>query len=102
MMLSSGESRIELRTVAQHRPQDVDTSAGQGDQRLVVPLARRPLAIIECPGVWGATEAREGRLVEDLLEPPVAAHPAVVARAFSGIAGRRSQASEGGELVGAG
>src|SRR5829696_1534969 len=103
MMLSSGESRIELRTVAQHRPEDVDPSAGPGDQRLVVPLALRPLAVVECPGLRRATEAREGRLVEDLLEPPVAAaHPAVVARAFSGIAGRRSQAGEGGELVGAG
>ena len=88
MRLSSGDSDVELCTVPHRRPQDVDPSARQGDQHLVVSLALRPFAIVERPGLWEAAEAREGRLVEDPLGDPVAsALPAVVVGAFSGVAG---------------
>ena len=67
-----------------------------------MPFALGPLAIVEGPGGGRSTEAGEGRLVEDLFKQLVAAaHPAVVARAFAGVAGGRHEPGVGGEVIGA-
>ena len=69
MKMSSPERRrFEGRSVAQHRPQDIDATARQGDQGLGVPLALRSLAVVESPGGGCAAETSKGRLPEDPLE----------------------------------
>jgi hypothetical protein len=50
MKLSSGDRGSELGSVPQHRPQDVDAAARQGDYGLLVPLALGSLTIVEGPG----------------------------------------------------
>src|SRR5215211_3503107 len=95
MKMSSPERRrFESRSVAQHRPQDVDPSSGERDEGLGVPLALLPLAIVEGSGVRRATQAGESRQEEDALEE-VVAHP------LAGVASGRDQTGVGGELVGA-
>src|SRR5215212_8199786 len=103
MKMSSPERRrFESRSVAQHRPQDVDPSSGERDEGLGVPLALLPLAIVEGSGVRRATQAGESRQEEDALEDLVAStHPAVVAHPLAGVASGRDQTGVGGELVGA-
>jgi hypothetical protein len=92
MKMSSRRSGLEGGPVPQHRPQDVDPSAGEGDQRLSVLLALGSLAIVESSGFWGAAHAGEGRLVEDPLEKLVSpAHPVVVSLPLAGVVGRRDQ-----------
>src|SRR5215210_5791763 len=103
MKMSSPERRrLKSRSVAQHRPQDVDPSSGERDEGLGVPLALGPLALVEGPGVRRAAQAGKSREEEDALEDLVAStHPAVVARPLAGVAGGRDQTGVGGELVGA-
>jgi hypothetical protein len=103
MKMSSPERRrFEGCSVAQHRPQDVDATARQGDQGLGVPLALRSLAVVESPGGGCAAETSKGRLPEDPLEdliPPT--HPTVVAATFAGVMGSRYEPGIGGESIGA-
>lgn len=103
MKMSSPERRrFEGRSVARHRPRDVDPSAGQSDQSLGVPLTLRSLAVVEGPGLRCAAEAGEGRLPEDPLEDLVAAtHPTVVTGSFTGVVGGGDQPGVGGEPIGA-
>src|SRR3954447_18101758 len=103
MKMSSRRTVLERGSVTQHRPQDVDPPAGEGDQGLSVLFAFSPLAIVESPGLWGAAQAGKGRLVEDPFKDLVATtHPAMVAHPLAGVLGRRNQSGVGGELVGAG
>src|SRR5215204_200689 len=103
MKMSSPERRrFEGRSFAQHRPQDIDATARQGDQGLGVPLALRSLAVVESPGGGCAAETSKGRLPEDPLEdliPPT--HPTVVAGTFAGVMGSRYEPGIGGESIGA-
>lgn len=104
MKMSSCGGSLKGYPVAQHRPQNVDPAASQGDQSLSVSLTLSSIAIVEGPGVGRATaQAGKGRLVEDPFEDLVAAaRPVVVAGAFAGAVGRRDQPSVvGGEPVGA-
>jgi hypothetical protein len=80
MKMSSCRPALEGGPVAQHRrPQDVDPSASEGDEGLGVPLTLSPLAVVEGPGLRGAPQAGEGRVVEDPLEDLIApTHPTVV------------------------
>jgi hypothetical protein len=67
-----------------------------------VPLALGPLAVVEGPGLRGATQAGEGRVVEDPLEDLIAStHPTVVTGALAGVVCSRHQPGVGSELVGA-
>jgi hypothetical protein len=75
MKMSRRRPSLEGGPVAQHRPHDVDPPAGEGDQCLSVLLALSPLAIVEGPGLWRATQACERRLVKDSFEKLVAAAP---------------------------
>src|SRR5436853_317873 len=68
-------------SIAKHRPEHVDASAGERDERLVMTLAFPPLAVVK-----GATDrvlqGAEGRLVQDALQILIAAErPAAAARA---------------------
>src|SRR5215208_316661 len=103
MKMSSPERRrFEGRSVAQHRPQNVDPPAGQCNQGLSVPLALSSLAAIEGSGLRRATQTGKRRLVESSLEDLVAtSHPFVVASAFAGVLSGGDQPGVGGELVGA-
>src|SRR5919112_3486683 len=67
MKMSSRRALLELGSVTQHRPHNVDPPTRQGDEGLRVPLALRPLAIVESPGLRGTAQAGKGRLVEDPL-----------------------------------
>ena len=103
MKMSSPERRrFEGRSVAQHRPQDIDATARQGDQGLGVPLALRSLAVVESPGGGCAAETSKGRLPEDPLEDLIpSTHPTVVAGTFAGVMGSRYEPGIGGESIGA-
>src|SRR5215211_5659215 len=103
MKMSSPERRrFKSRSVAQHRPQDVDPSSGECDEGLGVPLALLPLALVEGPRVRRATQAGESREEEEALEDLVAAtHAFVVAHPLAGVAGGRDQTGVGGELISA-
>src|SRR5438445_6853988 len=59
-------------TIAQHGPQDVHATAGEREERLMVPLSLPALACVE-GAARGAGERAERRLVEDPLEALVAA-----------------------------
>ena len=67
MKMSSRRALLELGSVTQHRPDNVDPPTRQGDDGLRVPLALGPLAIVEGPRVRTTTQAGKGRLVEDPL-----------------------------------
>jgi hypothetical protein len=103
MKMSSCRPGLEGGPVAQHRPQHVDPPASESDEGLGVPLALGPLALVEGPGLRGATQAGEGRVVEeDPLEDLIApAHPTVVSYSLAGVAGGRDEPGVSGELVGA-
>ncbi len=76
MKMSSCRAGLEGSPVAQHRPQNVDPSARQGNEGLrSVPLAFSPLALVEGSGLRRATQAGEGRVVEDPFEHLVAPAP---------------------------
>src|SRR5215207_2075 len=99
-MSSPNRRRFEGSPVAQHRPQDVDPPAGEGDQGLSVFLAFPPLAVVEGSRLGRAAETSESGLVEDPFEQFVpAAHPFVVANPFAGVVGRRHQPGVGCEPV---
>jgi hypothetical protein len=101
MKMSSRRPALEGGLVAQHRPQNIDPPTCQSNESLGVPLAFRPLAIVESPGLWCAAQAGKGRLVEDPLENLVSSsHPFVVADPLAGVAGRRDKPCIGGEPVG--
>ena len=101
MKMSSCGSGLEGSSVAQHRPHDVDPPTRQGDQSLGVPLALSSLAVVEGPGLRGATQAGKGRLVEDPLEDFIApAHPAALADSLAGVSGGWHKTGVSGELIG--
>ena len=86
MRASSGELEVLLEGLpaVEHGPEDVDASSGEGEDGLVMAFALAPLAV---PSVRagrgrrtssegaavGMAEGAEGGLVEDALEPLVAA-----------------------------
>src|SRR5215217_3085650 len=101
MKMSSRRSGLESGPIPQHCPQDVDSSPGEGDQRLGVLLALGSLAVVESSGLWGAAQAGKRRLVEDPLEKLVSsAHPVVVSLPLAGIVGCRDKTCVGGQPVG--
>jgi len=103
MKMSSPERRrFEGCSVAQHRPQDIDPPAGEGDERLGMPLTLPSLAVVEGPGLRRAAQTGEGRLVEDPLEDLVATtHPAIVADPLAGVMGCGHQPGISGEAISA-
>lgn len=81
---------------SRHR-QSQEGADGQG---LDIPLVFLSLAAVEDPGLWGATQAREYRLVENPLEGLVAAtRPAVVFHPLAGVVSGWNQPSISGELI---
>jgi hypothetical protein len=102
MKMSSRRWSFERSPIAQHRPQDVNPSPGQGDQGLGVPLALFPFAVVERSGGRRATQTGKSRLVESSFEDFIATpHPTVIAGAFARVVGSRHQPGIGGELIGA-
>src|SRR5215210_2691576 len=101
MKMSSPERRrLKSRSVAQHRPQDVDPSSGERDEGLGVPLALGPLAVVEGPGVRRAAQAGKSREEEDALEDLVpSTHPAVVAHPLAGVTSRGDKTCIGSEPI---
>jgi len=69
MLWSSGFAvmGIEAPALCEHGPEDVDSSSGEGDERLVMALSVASLAFIE-GAADRIAEGAEGRLVEDPLE----------------------------------
>jgi hypothetical protein len=65
MKMSSRRALLELGSVTQHRPHDVDPPTRQGDEGLRVSVALGPLAIVEGPRLCTTSQAGKGRLVED-------------------------------------
>ena len=108
MKLSTRRSGLEDGPIPQHCPQDVDSSPGEGHQRLGVLLALGSLAVVESSGFWGPAQAGEGRLVEDplrLVEDPLeklvsSAHPVVVPLPLAGVVGCRYKTCVSGQPVG--
>ena len=89
MKRSSRRAALERGSVAQHRPQDVDSPASERNQSLGVPLAFAPLAVVEGSGFRWTAQAGKRRLVEDPLEGLVPSpHPAVVTHPLAGVTGR--------------
>ena len=88
-------------SIAKHRPEHVDASAGERDERLVMTLAFPPLAVVK-----GATDrvlqGAEGRLVQDALQILIAAERPAEEADFTGLAKHGSEACSGGERVGTG
>lgn len=72
MTLSSRDGRFEHRLVAQHRPQDIDSSPGEGDHGLMMSLALAPLAVVEGSRLR-ISETSERGLVADPFDNLVAA-----------------------------
>lgn len=102
MKMSSRRSGLKRGSVAEHRPEDVDSSARRGDHGLGMPLTLGPLAVVEGPGLGNGAHTGEGRLVEDPLEDPVAAAAlAMVAHPLARVPGGGEQPGLGGEPVGA-
>ena len=62
MRASSGifEVRLEGLPVMKHGPEDVDASASEGDEGLVVAFSFPPLAVVE--GAGGGAQRAEGGL----------------------------------------
>src|SRR5215217_5652600 len=101
MKMSSRRAALERGSVTQHRPQNGDSSSSERDQSLRVLLALLPLAVVEGPGLWGASQACEGRLVEDPFENLIpSSHPAMVAHPLAGVPCRGHEPGVGGEPVG--
>ena len=89
MNMSSRRAALERGSVAQHRPQDVDSPASERNQSLGVPLAYAPLAVVEGSGLRWSVQAGKRQLVEDPLEGLVSSpHPAVVTHPLAGVTGR--------------
>src|SRR3712207_5242624 len=100
MKMSSRRAGLECGSVTQHRPQNIDPSSSERNQGLGMPLAFRPLAVVEGPGLRSAAQTGKSRLVEHPFEHLVAAaHPAIVTSAFARVSGRRYQPGVGSELV---
>src|SRR5204862_3746156 len=99
---SKGEGRCVLvgAIVAEQCPQDVDASAGEGEDGLDVALAFGAFAVIEASGVRAGLDAEQGGGVEDALQgSAVALGPVQVAADAAGVAGNGCDAGEAGELV---
>jgi hypothetical protein len=89
MNMSSRRAALERDSVAQHRPQDVDSPASERNQSLGVPLAFAYLAVVEGSGLRWTAQAGKRHLVEDPLEGLVPSpHPAVVTHPLAGVTGR--------------
>ena len=89
MNMSSRRAALERGSVAQHRPQDVDSPASERNQSLGVPLAFAPVAVVEGSGLRWTVQAGKRQLVEDPLEGLVPSpHPAVVTHPLAGVTGR--------------
>ena len=68
----SGRPDLVAVSIAKHRPQHVDASAGEGDERLVMTLAFPSLAVVKGATDW-VLQGAEGRLVQDALQILIAA-----------------------------
>ena len=89
MKRSSRRAALERDSVAQHRPQDVDSPASERNQSLGVPLAFVSLAVVEGSGLRWTAQAGKRQLVEDPLEGLVSSpHPAVVTHPLAGVTAR--------------
>ena len=89
MNMSSRRAALERGSVAQHRPQDVDSPASERNHSLGMPLAFAPLAVVEGSGFRWTAQAGKRQLVEDPLEGLVPSpHPAVVTHPLAGVTGR--------------
>ena len=89
MNMSSRRAALERGSVAQHRPQDVDSPASERNQSLGVPLAFAPLAVVEGSGLRWTAQAGKRQLVEDPLEGLVPSpHLAVVTHPRARVTGR--------------
>src|SRR5437763_1046253 len=86
-------------TIAQHGPQDVHATAGEREERLMVPLSLPALACVE-GAARGAGERAERRLVEDPLEALVAAKRAPQEADLARLPEHGSQPGGRGERVG--
>lgn len=87
---------------AQDGMQDVDASAGQGDERMVMPFALGSFAVVEGTAGGVALQRAEGGLVKDAFEGFVACCSAAQVVHLAGLAQCGGQPSGTGELVAGG
>ena len=106
--MSSGEdewlsSFLVGLVIAEHGPEHVDPSAGQGEYGLGVPLALGAFAVVEGPGCGASLDADHGRGVEDALELSVVALGSMqVSCAIARVARGRRKSGVAGEVIGGG
>src|SRR6266511_270278 len=98
MRASSGifEVCLEGLPVMEHGPEDVDPSASEGDEGLVVAFSFSPFAIVEGAAVGGVQRA-EGGLVEDALQGLIAAGRSLEKADFTGLPQHRSKPGRRGQ-----
>ena len=101
MRASSGifEVCLEGLPVLEHGPEDVDASAREGDEGLVVAFSFSPFAIVEDAAVGGVQRA-EGGLVEDALQGLIAAGRSLEKADFTGLPQHRSEPGRRGQGIG--
>src|SRR5512134_1039570 len=101
MSVSSGlfEVCLEGLPVLEHGPEDVDASAREGDEGLVVAFSFSPFAIIEGAAVGGVQRA-EGGLIEDALQGLIAAGRSLEKADLTGLPQHRSEPGRRGQGIG--
>jgi hypothetical protein len=75
MLLSSGGEGWFLvgGVVAEHGPDDVDPSSGEGDEGLLVGLSFSSFPVVEGTGGWAVLEAGQGGEIAGAQQPSVEA-----------------------------
>lgn len=89
------EVRLEGRSMPKHRPENIDPSSREGEERLVMALPLLSLPVVEGTAI-GVVEGTKGRLVEDALEGFVAAEGPSQKPEFAGLAQHRGNSGCGG------
>ena len=101
MRVSSGLFEVCLEGLPglEHGPEDVDASAREGDEGLVVAFSFSPFAIVEGAAVGGVQRA-EGGLVEDALQGLIAAGRSLEKADLAGLPQHRSEPGRRGQGIG--
>lgn len=97
----SGRPDMVGMSIAKHRPEHVDASAGERDERLMMSLAFSPLAIVKGTADR-VLQGAEGRLVQDALQILIAAERPAEEAHLARLSKHGSETCGGGERVGTG